>query len=65
MRNFLNKKTTEIIVDGKATKEDSEQVTGQLHKFNETHGIIKFLEVIQNFKGFDLSVIWDGIKFDM
>lgn len=64
-KEIPEQKTAEIIVDGKVTKEDFDQITGQLHKFIETHGKIKFLEVIKNFKGFDPSVIWDGIKFDM
>jgi len=64
-KEISEQKTAEIIVDGKVTKEDFDRITGQLHKFIETHETIKFLEVIQNFKGFDPSVIWDGIKFDM
>ena len=64
-KEIPEQKTAEIIVDGKVTKEEFDRIAGQLHKFIEAHGTIKFLEVIQNFKGFDPSVIWDGIKFDM
>ena len=64
-KEIPEQKTVEFIVDGKVTKEDFDQISGKLHKFIEAHGTIKLIEVIQAFKGFDPSVIWDGIKFDI
>lgn len=58
-------KTVELTVDGKVTKEDFERVSGLLHKFIEEHGTARLIEIIKAFKGFDPSVVLDGIKFDM
>lgn len=55
----------ELIVDGKVTQEDFNRIAGQMEVFITAHGKIKLLEEIRNFEGFDPSMLWDGIKFDM
>ncbi|TFH08974.1 MAG: STAS/SEC14 domain-containing protein [Nitrosomonadales bacterium] len=64
-KEIPEQKTVEFIIYGKVTKEDFDQISEKLHKFIEAHGTIKLIEVIQSFEGFDPSVIWDGIKFDI
>ena len=58
-------KTAEILLKGRLTAEDYSQAVGPLQDFIDRHGSIKLIEVIESFEGFDLSTIWDGIKFDM
>ena len=58
-------KTVEIVVNGKVTKDDYNRIAGQLESFISTHGRIKVLEVIRDFKGIDPAVIVEGIKFDI
>jgi len=55
----------EIVVDGKITKEDFEHVSERMKTFIANQGQIKFLEEISNFKGFDPSVVTQGIRFDI
>lgn len=64
-KEIPEEKSVELYVEGKVTQEGFDRITGQLHQFIETHGKIKLLEVVQNFEGFDPSMLWDGIKFDM
>jgi len=64
-KEFHAEKIVELYVEGKVTQEDFDRIAGQLHQFIETHGKIKLLEVVRNFEGFDPSMLWDGIKFDM
>lgn len=58
-------KIAELIVDGKVTQEDFNRIAGQLENFIEKHGHIRLLEEIRKLDGFEASMVWDGIKFDM
>lgn len=58
-------KTVEITVADKITHEDYDAVVERMQAFIDTHGTVKLIEVIETFKGFDPSVIWPGIKFDI
>ena len=58
-------KIAELVVEGKVTQEDFNNITGQLDNFIEKHGRIKLLEEIRTLEGFEVSMMWDSIKFDM
>ncbi|MFY9210127.1 MAG: STAS/SEC14 domain-containing protein [Aestuariivita sp.] len=55
----------EIRLDGRVTREDYEACIDKMQSFIDTHGTVKMVEIIDSFSGFDPSVIWDGMKFDM
>ncbi|MGP4844332.1 STAS/SEC14 domain-containing protein [Marinobacter sp. 1Y8] len=58
-------KTVEIIVDGKFTAEEFNDIAPKMEAFIEQHGKVKIIEILRDFDGFDFSVLKDGIKFDM
>ena len=58
-------KMIEIIVDGKVTEADFDQLSSQIKSFIGTHGKIKILEIVRDFGGFDWAALTKGIKFDM
>ena len=55
----------EITIDTKITQEDFDRVARQMEAFIEAHGKVKILEEIRHLSGFDASVLWSGLKFDM
>jgi len=57
-------RTATIIVSGKVTEEDYRAAVEPMQKFIDKHGKVRFIEVIESFRGFDPSVIWPGMKFD-
>ena len=58
-------RTIELTVNGRVTREDFDAVIDKVQGFIDTHGTIRVLEVIESFEGFDVSVLWPGIKFDI
>ena len=58
-------KTVEIIVDGRVTRAEFDELSKKMEDFIDRHGEIKILEVVRNFDGFDPSMILEGIKFDI
>ncbi len=64
-KEYPQDKLIEIEVSGKITRQDFDLITQKMIKFIGAHGEIKLLEVVKDFKGFDPSLIWDGIKFDV
>ncbi len=57
-------RTATITVSGKVTEEDYRAAVEPMQKFIDKHGKVRFIEVIESFRGFDPSVIWPGMKFD-
>lgn len=55
----------ELTVSGKITGEDFDALTGPLDAFVKTHGKIKLLEIVKDFKGFDPMLMWRGAKYDI
>lgn len=58
-------KTFELTVKGKVRSADFDALAGPLEEFVKEHDKIKLLEVIQDFEGFEPSIIWKGIKYDI
>lgn len=54
----------EITVLGKVTAQDFDTFVPRMEAFLERHGEVRFIEIVKEFKGFDWSSVWDGIKFD-
>jgi hypothetical protein len=54
----------EIIVHGRLTEEDFDIIARSLERFIRKHKKIKVLEIIEDYKGFDMPVMFKGIKFD-
>ncbi len=62
---FPEEKRIEIIVDGKITQQDFDRVADEMEELIDNYGKIKLLEEIREFDGFDPSVLWEGILFDI
>jgi len=58
-------KTATITVSGKITRDDYDAVMAPIQAFIDKHGSINFIEVIESLSGFEPSIIWPGLKFDM
>lgn len=55
----------EIEVSGHVTRVEYDEVVGRLQDFIDARGEIRLIEIVRDLKGFDPSVIWPGIKFDL
>ena len=58
-------KTATIAVSGKITKEDYDAAITPMQAFIDKHGSVNFIEIVESFAGFEPSIIWPGLKFDM
>ncbi len=54
----------EIVVSGRITWADYEQIVARMQAFIDRNGTVKLVEIVESFSGFDPSVIVPGIKFD-
>ncbi|WP_148863230.1 SpoIIAA family protein [Marinobacter fonticola] len=61
---YPDDKTVEIQVEGKVSAEDFENIAGRMEAFIRQHGKVKIIEVVQDFDGFDMSILKDAFKFD-
>ncbi len=64
-RTIPETKTFELTVSGKITPEDFDALSGPLDAFVKEHDKIKLLEIIEDFQGFDPTMLWKGIKYDI
>ena len=58
-------KTAMITVSGMITRDDYDAVMVPIQAFIDKHGSINFIEVIESLSGFEPSIIWPGLKFDI
>lgn len=58
-------RVVELTVSGRITRDDYDSVIDRIQTFIDAHDTIKLIEIIESFEGFDPSVIWPGIKFDV
>ena len=58
-------RVAEIIVSGRVTAEDYSRAVTPMQAFIDRHGTVRLIEVIESFDGFDPSILWDGLKFDL
>ena len=57
-------KVAEIVVSGRITWDDYEEVIGKMQAFIDRNETVKLVEIVESFSGFDPAVIVPGIKFD-
>ena len=57
-------RTLELTVSGHISRADFDALAPRIEAFAEAHGPIRVIEVIDSLKGFDPSLIWEGIKLD-
>lgn len=57
-------KTVEIQVEGRVSASDFENIASRMEAFIQQHGKVKIIEVVQDFDGFDMSILKDAINFD-
>ena len=55
----------EIEVEGRVTNADFDEVAPRIQALIDSYGTIRLLEVIRGLDGFEPSMTWKGIKFDM
>lgn len=61
---YPSEKRIELTIDEKVDRAFFDEIIPQVEAFMAAHGKIRMVEVIKDFKGFEASVLWDGIKFD-
>ena len=64
-QEFPDERIVEFTISGKVTREEFDELAPKIEVFITDHGTIRLVEVIENFKGFDPSLLWEGAKFDM
>lgn len=63
---YPDTRTMEIHVDGKVSHAEFDATISAMNAFIQTHGTVKLLEAVVSFKvGVDVSMFWEGLKFDM
>ncbi len=58
-------KVLAVYVSGKLTKEDYDKFLPEMEKLINIHGKLRVLFVMTNFAGWELSALWEDIKFDI
>ncbi|WP_204104238.1 MULTISPECIES: STAS/SEC14 domain-containing protein [Spirulina sp. CCY15215] len=62
-KNNPQNNIVEIIIEGKITEEDFDQVVSQLKVDISKHGKLRILEEIRHFEGIDPLALWKDIRF--
>lgn len=58
-------KLVEVRVTGKLHKEDYEQFAPEVESLIKRHGKVRMLVDLHDFHGWDVSALWQDIKFDV
>lgn len=58
-------KVMEIRLDGRVTRADFDAIADKVQAFIDAYQPVRMVEIIDSFEGFDPSVLWPGIKFDI
>lgn len=65
-KEYPDTRTMEIHVDGKVSHAEFDATISAMDAFIQTHGTVKLLETVVSVKvGMDVSMFWEGLKFDM
>lgn len=54
----------ELRVVGQVLWEDFHRIAPELERFIQSHDTVRLLEVIEDFRGLDPHLQWDGLRFD-
>jgi len=60
-----NAQAVEIVLSGRVSTEEFDQVAGKLEAFIKRHGQVRVLEVIKDFEGMDAAALWHDVKFSL
>jgi len=55
----------ELVIDGHVTRADFDSVAERIEVMIAAQGNIRVIEVIESLEGFDPSLLWTGLKFDI
>ena len=58
-------KILDVQASGKLTKKDYEQFVPLVEKLLEEHGKLRILFEMHDFHGWELSALWEDVKFDL
>lgn len=58
-------KILEVRASGKLTKEDYQHFVPEIERLIKAHGKIRVLFEMSDFHGWELSAMWEDIKFDL
>ncbi|MBD2512424.1 STAS/SEC14 domain-containing protein [Nostoc muscorum FACHB-395] len=64
-KNNPNNNIVEIIIEGKISEEDFDQIVSQLKVDIAKHGKLRVLEEIRHFEGIDPLALWKDIRFGL
>ncbi len=57
-------KTAEIVIQGRITRQDFNNVSKRLEGFIARHGKVKLIEKIDDYKGFEMSALGPSLAFN-
>lgn len=57
-------KTIEVTVNGTLTQQDFDEILPRFEAFMAAHEKIRLIEVVEDLKGADPMLMWQGMKFD-
>lgn len=57
-------RTVELAVSGHISRADFDALAPRIEAFAEAHGPIRVIEVVESLRGFDPSLLWEGIRLD-
>ena len=64
-KEHLIEPVVEITVNGVVTEKDMDDMIPQLEEFILRHGKIRLLEIVKEFDGFEVSLIWTRMSFNL
>lgn len=64
LREELGKNVLELRLSDKLTKQDYETFVPEVERVIRLHGKVRMLVHMHNFHGWELSALWEDIKFD-
>jgi len=59
------RKLIRVKLSGRLTHEDYQQFVPEMERLIEEHGKIRILMEMADFHGWEMSALWDDLKFDM
>jgi hypothetical protein len=60
-----NAQAVEIVLGGRVSTEEFDEVAGKLEVFIKRHGKARVLELVQDFEGMDAAALWHDVKFSL
>ena len=64
-KEYDNAQAVEIVLKGRVSTEEFDNVASKLEAFIRRHGQVRVLEIIKDFEGMDAVAFWHDIKFSL